>query len=206
VESAFFTSASSTYGLIFFGVLAEFLGVPFPSSPLLILAGALSYEGQFDPILILILAVAAAALGDGIWFAVGRTRGATLLKGYCKISLGSEDCVRRTKEFVTRFPALSLVAGKFVPGLSAFVVPLAGLSGMRYPRFLRFDSAGIVLWASSMLGIGYWGGESLNAVTGNLRNSKQALWILAAVLLACFYVIKFWRLKRFGPAKITEEQ
>lgn len=195
----------SSYGLIFLGVLAEYVGVPFPSSILLILVGALSYEGRFDPILILILTLAAASLGDAIWFTVGKTKGTILLKGYCKISLGSEDCVRRTKQLFLRSPGLSLLLGRFVPGLSAFVVPLAGISGMRYLDFLRFDSAGIVLWAASMLGIGYWSGESLKAVLGNLRTSRWAFLALAAAFLIVFYTVKVWRLKRSGRAKIQEE-
>lgn len=206
MESTFLTLASSTYGLIFLGVLAEFVGVPFPSSLLLIVAGTLSYEGRFNPILILALTLAAASIGDAIWFTVGKTRGPILLNGYCKISLGSDDCVRRTKAYFARFPGLSLVLGKFVPGLSAFVVPLAGLSGMRYPAFLRFDSTGIVLWAGSMLGIGYWSGESLTAVLGSVRHSRWALWVLVPVFLICFYAIKFWRRKRFGRAKIMVQR
>lgn len=204
MESAFLTSAPATYGLIFLGVLAEFVGVPFPSSLLLIVGGALSYEGRFDPILILILALTAASIGDAVWFTVGKTRGTTLLNGYCKVSLGSEDCVRRTKEFFGRFPGPSLVLGKFIPGLSAFVVPVAGLSGMPYLNFLAFDSAGILLWVSLMLGIGYWSGESLRIVMDNVSHFSRLLAVAAAIFLSGFYTIKFWRLKRFGRAKLME--
>lgn len=204
MESAFLTSASATYGIIFAGVLAEFVGVPFPSSLLLIFAGALSYEEPFDPILILIVALGAASIGDALWFTLGKKRGAFLLKGYCRISLGSEDCVRRTKEFFLRFPGPSLVVGKFVPGLSAFVVPLAGLSGMRYSRFLGFDAAGIFLWVSSMVGLGYWGGESFATAMANVTVSRWVLAVVAAIFLGGFYAIKLLRLKRFGRAKLID--
>jgi membrane protein DedA with SNARE-associated domain len=94
--------------------------------------------------------------------------------------------------------------GKFVPGLSTFVIPIAGFSGMRYHDFLRFDSVGILLWATSMLAIGYWSGESINTLLGNVRDSRSALLLLSALFLICFYVIKLWRLKRFGRAEIKE--
>ncbi len=194
----------SAYGLIFLGVLAEYVGVPLPSSILLILAGSLSYEGHFNPLIVLFLGFVAASIGDTIWFTLGKVRGRIFLNGYCKLSLGSQDCVRRTKELFLRFPGTSLLVGKFVPGLSTFVVPIAGFSGMRYPDFLRFDGAGIFLWATSMLAIGYWSGESINTLLGNVRDSRVALLVLSALLLICFYAVKVWRLKRFGRAEIKE--
>lgn len=195
---------SSAYGLIFTAVLAEYVGVPLPSSLLLILAGALSYEGHFNSLFVLFLAIVAASIGDTIWFAIGRVRGKLFLEGYCKLSLGSQDCVRRTKEFFLRFPGPSLLVGKFVPGLSTFVVPVAGFSGMRYSHFLRFDSVGVLLWAASMLTIGYWSGESIHGLLGNVRDSRWALLLLSAVFLISFYAIKLWRLNRFGRAEIKE--
>ncbi len=185
-------------------VLAEYIGVPFPSSLLLILAGALSSEGHLNVLIVLSLALIAASVGDTIWFTLGRARGEIFLRGYCKLSLGSQDCVRRTKELFVRFRGVSLLVGKFVPALSTFVVPIAGSSGMRYVDFLRFDSAGIFLWATSMLAIGYWSGESINNFLGNVSDSRAALLVLSAVLLICFYAIKVWRLKRFGRAEIKE--
>lgn len=198
-------AGSSAYWAIFLGVLAEYIGLPFPSSILLILGGALSYEGRLNPLIILVLASVAASVGDAIWFTLGRGRGMVFLNGYCRLSLGSRDCVRRTEEFFLRFPGLSLVIGKFVPGLSTFVVPIAGYSGMRYPDFLRFDGVGILLWVTLMMVIGYWSGESVNTLLGSLKESRSVLLVLAAVFVLCFYAVKLWRLKRFGRAEINEE-
>jgi membrane protein DedA with SNARE-associated domain len=183
-------------------VLAEYVGVPFPSFLLLILAGALSYEGHLNPLVVLLLTLVAASLGDTIWFTMGRVRGNIFLEGYCRLSLGSQDCVRRTKEFFQRFPRASLLVGKFMPGVSTFVIPVAGFSGMRYSDFLRFDSLGILLWGSSMLGIGYWSGQSIYTLLGNVRSAKPALLVFLALFLICFYTIKLLRLWRYGRAEI----
>lgn len=203
MESYLSYSGSSAYGIIFLGILAEYAGIPLPSSILLILAGAMSYDGSLNGFVILLLAFVAASMGDAIWFAVGRARGEVFLNGYCKLSFGSEHCVKRAKEFFLRFPQTSLLIGKFVPGLSTFVVPVAGFSGMGYRNFFWLDSGGIFLWVASLLSIGFWGGHSVDKVLANARESRLALLVFSALFLICFYTIN-WRLKRFGPAKIQE--
>ena len=133
-----------------------------------------------------------------------KSQGEILLAGYCRWSLGSRDCVRRTKDLFLRFPRTSLLLGKFIPGLSAFVVPVAGLSGMRYPRFFRDDGGGIILWASLTVAIGYLWGEWISAYIKSVEHAKWLLVIAALAILISYYGIKLWRLKKFGRADIGE--
>jgi membrane protein DedA with SNARE-associated domain len=196
---------SVTYGAVFLSVLAEYIGVPIPSSAVLILAGALAAEGHLNLSVVFLMALVAATLGDGLWFIVGRLRGEIFIKGYCALSLGSRDCVRRTKELFLRFPRMSLLLGKFVPALSTFVVPIAGYLGTGYAEFLRYDTGGIFLWASSMIAIGYGSEEWIRTYTGSVAHSKWLILSVLVVLLVCFYAIKLWRLRKYGQAEIVGE-
>jgi membrane protein DedA with SNARE-associated domain len=93
--------------------------------------------------------------------------------------------------------------GKFVPGLSTFVVPVAGLSGMRYPHFFRDDGGGIALWAFLMIAIGYVWGEWIRA---RVESAEPAKWLLLAAglpILISYYWIKLWRLKKYDRATIN---
>jgi membrane protein DedA with SNARE-associated domain len=194
---------SVTYGAVFVTVLAEFLGVPIPSSMVLIVSGALAARGHLSFSAVVILAFVAATIGDSLWFVIGRLRAEIFIKGYCKLSLGSRDCVRRTKELFLRFPRMSLLVGKFVPGVSTFVVPVAGFSGTAYGSFLRYDAVGIFLWASSMSGIGYGAGEWIQT---NAMDPERLKWSALALLigiLICFYAVKLWRRSKFGTAAVT---
>ncbi len=195
---------SVTYGAVFLTVLAEYVGIPIPSSMVLVLSGTIAARGQLNPSAVVAIAFVAASLGDSLWFVIGRMRGEIFIKGYCKLSLGSRDCVRRTKDLFLRFPRTSLLLGKFVPGVSTFVVPVAGFSGTHYGEFLRFDSGGIFLWASSMIAIGYGSGEWIhnNIVMGAYRLKLSVLAVLIGILV-CFYAVKLWRLNKFGGAEVT---
>ena len=185
-------------------IFAEYLGVPIPSSMVLIVSAALcAFQGRLNLLVVFILALVAASLGDAIWFAIGQMRGEMFIKGYCRLSLGSRDCVRRTREMFSHFPRTSLLLGKFIPGLSTFVVPVAGFSGMTYPHFLFDDSGGIALWAVSMIAIGYTCGEWIFSLGAKAEQVKWFLVAVMAVILTCYYGIKIVRLRKFGRAEMN---
>lgn len=195
-----------TYAAVFLTVLAEYVGIPVPSSMVLILSGALAARGQLNLGAVFTMAFAAATLGDSLWFVVGRMRGEIFIKGYCKLSLGSRDCVRRTKELFLRFPRTSLLLGKFVPGLSTFVVPVAGFSGTRYGEFFKYDTGGILLWAASMIAIGFGFGDWIQRHAADAAGAKWLVFAALIVLLIGFYAVKLWRINKFGRAAMGEAQ
>jgi membrane protein DedA with SNARE-associated domain/rhodanese-related sulfurtransferase len=136
-------------------VFAEQAGLPVPSLPILLAAGALAGTGHMSFFESLFTAVFAALMADSIWFWLGRLRGIKILQLLCKISLEPDSCVRRTEGVFAKEGARSLLVAKFLPGLGAVAPPLAGIFHMRMSRFLLFDACGAGLWAGSFLGLGY---------------------------------------------------
>src|SRR5260370_24131095 len=84
------------YSVVFVWVFAEQLGVPVPSVPLLLAAGALSGSGRMNLLAALLLAGSAALLSDSLWFQLGRRKGLEILQFLFRISLEPDSCVRRT--------------------------------------------------------------------------------------------------------------
>src|SRR5579859_1151953 len=116
-------------------VFAEQIGVPVPSLPILLAAGALAGAGQFNFAASLLLAVGASLTADSIWYMLGRVRGIKILQLLCKISLEPDSCVRRTEGVFSKQGARSLLVAKFVPGMGTVAPPLAGIFHMRPLRF-----------------------------------------------------------------------
>jgi membrane protein DedA with SNARE-associated domain len=85
------------YAVLLAWVFAEQIGLPVPSLPLLLAAGALAGAGRFSFFGSLFLSVFAAILADLIWYLLGRYRGIKVLQLLCKISLEPDSCVRRTE-------------------------------------------------------------------------------------------------------------
>jgi membrane protein DedA with SNARE-associated domain/rhodanese-related sulfurtransferase len=162
-----------TYGylLIFAWVLVEQLGLPLPSVPILLAAGALSTQRQISFPLALAVAVAASLIADSIWFFVGRTQGHRVLRLLCKLSLEPTICVRRTQDSFGRRGGTMLMFAKFVPGLSTLAPPVAGQNGMSFGAFLFYDGIGSAFWVGVTMACGRFFGDLLK------RNPTLLDWV-----------------------------
>ena len=122
------------YLVLFASVLAQQLGVPLPSTPFIIAAGALAHTGQLSFGAAIFVAFSAAMIADLVWFEIGRLRGIRVLQFLCRISLEPDYCVRRTENTFARYGAKMLIVGKFVPGISVLATPMAGVYGLAIIR------------------------------------------------------------------------
>ena len=84
-------------------VFVEQIGIPIPSVPLLLAAGALAGTGRMNIFLALSIAMFAAVCADCLWYQLGRIKGIRILQLLCKISLEPDSCVRKTAKAF--FPA-----------------------------------------------------------------------------------------------------
>ena len=89
------------YWVLFGTVLAEQVGLPIPSVLVLLGMGALVGTGDFSLRKCLRLAVAACLVSDTTWYWLGRTRGQSMLKTLCKISVEQDTCVSSVKDWFT---------------------------------------------------------------------------------------------------------
>src|SRR6267154_6140667 len=90
-------------------VFAEQIGLPIPSLPLMLAAGALAGTGHISFWASLLIVTIAALLADSIWYILGRTKGIRILQFLCKISLEPDSCVRRTEGIFSKQGARSLL-------------------------------------------------------------------------------------------------
>src|ERR1019366_4086227 len=68
-------------------------------------------------------------------------------------------CVAKTEGYFSRRGAETLLFAKFVPGLSTVAAPIAGQTGMSYPRFLLYDLSGTLVWSMCFLSVGRFFGD-----------------------------------------------
>src|SRR5713101_3567230 len=178
MHSAFEFLLHHGYVVLLGWVFAEQIGVPVPSLPILLAAGALAGAGRFSFVASLLLSVSASLTADSIWYLLGRIKGIKILQLLCKISLEPDSCVRRTEGVFSKQGARSLLVAKFIPGLSTVAPPLAGIFHMHRLRFLLFDAVGALLWAGTFLGLGYAFSGEIERVAGHLASLGGWLLVL----------------------------
>ena len=187
------------YGLalVFANVLLEQLGLPIPAMPTLIIAGALTAEGEFSLIAVFGLAFAACMLGDVAWYLAGRRWGRRVMTLLCRVSLSPDSCVRQTEVRFGRWGGLTLVLSKFIPGLSTIAPPLAGAMRVGWPAFLLMNGLGVLIWAGVAIGLGMLFHTGIHDLIGRLEGlGALALQVIGA-LLAGYIALKWWERRRF---------
>lgn len=187
------------YGLwvVFFCVLLDQGGLPFPSYAPMIVTAALAVEADQSLLPILIVAIIATLVADLLWFAGGRRFGALLMRLMCKLSLSPDSCVGMTRRAYDRWGAPSLIFAKYVPGFAAVATTLAGQSGTTFKRFMFYDVIGAALWAGGAIALGAIFHQAVDAVLAELDLlGRYAVMMLIAALLL-FIAVKWWHRHRF---------
>jgi membrane protein DedA with SNARE-associated domain/rhodanese-related sulfurtransferase len=186
--------------VVFVATLLARVGAPVPAAPLMVVAGGLSLAGGPSAAAAFSLAVVANVLGDAAWFWAGRAYGSRVLGLLCRWSLSPDSCVRQSESLIARWGASSLVAAKFVPGVSVVAAPMTGAAGMSVARFVAYDALAGAIWSAAFLGLGLVFSDQVQELLGAM--AEAGLLALAALVLALagFVAWRWWRRRRFARA------
>jgi membrane protein DedA with SNARE-associated domain/rhodanese-related sulfurtransferase len=191
------------YLILFLAVLAEQAGLPVPSSPLLLAAGALAGVHRLNPFVVLGIAVTASLLSDSAWYWLGRQRGGSILGHGCRISLEPDTCVSRIHSVYTKYGEDSLLVCKFFPGLGTLGPPMAGMMGLAAWKFLLFDATGALIWSGTFFAVGFIFRERLEILAGAVGKFGAWFAVFLALALAAYIAGKYIQRKRLYRKLLT---
>ena len=179
--------SANGYWALFLLVAAESLGVPLPGETALIIAG--TYAGtshHLNPWLIFVVASAAAIIGDNIGYWIGDKGGYSLARRYGRKIRLDERKLKIARYLFDRYGGKVVFFGRFVSLLRTYAAFLAGMSKMRWRRFLPANAAGGIVWAGLYTLASYLAGAALQ------RASSTLTWVLAGaavVAIGCAVVL-----------------
>jgi membrane protein DedA with SNARE-associated domain/rhodanese-related sulfurtransferase len=181
------------YMVLFGWVLIEQAGIPVPSVPLMLAAGTMSAAHKLHLEYAIPFMLLACLISDSMWYFLGRRYGARVLNLLCRFSLEASTCVEKTQGRVGRRGAVTLLFAKFVPGLSTMAAPIAGQARIPYIRFLLYDTAGTLIWASAWLFAGRFFGDVAkrsNEFFGALEHFAFGLVALMVIAVLVYRIVK----------------
>ena len=190
------------YGVVILPALAvaEQIGIPLPAVPALLAVGALAAHGRISiPLVLGAISVAALAI-DFVWYELGRRRGAKVLVRLCQLcqlSLEADSCLRRAESTFARYGARSMLAAKFIPGLTTVMPPLAGVFAIPRGRFALYDLAGVLLWAGTWLTLGYFFSDAIVLIAAKASALGRMLGLVIVTALAGYILVKYGRRRLF---------
>src|SRR5947209_974704 len=147
--------------LLFAVVLIESFGIPLPGETALIAFGVLAAEGHYSIASVIAIAAAGAIVGDnlGYWL-IGRLGGQALFRRWRWLNQYSDRVLPRAESLMARHGGKTVFFGRFVSILRYTVAWVAGLSHMQWWRFLFWNAAGGIAWATAVGLVSYYAGRA----------------------------------------------
>ena len=183
--------ALATYGYlaVFLFVGIESIGIPFPGETMLITAAIYAgTTGNLSIPLVIGAAATGAIVGDNIGFGVGHWGGYRLLVRYGKYIRLDQAKLKVGRYIFRRHGGKVVFFGRFVSVLRTYAAFLAGTNRMRWWRFVVFNAAGGIIWAT-LYGVGaYYLGREIEKVSGPVGIALAVVAALAIVI--AFLVIR----------------
>jgi membrane protein DedA with SNARE-associated domain len=174
------------YLVVFLLVMLESIGLPVPGETALVAAAL--YAGSTHNLeiwAIVAVASAAAIIGDNIGFSIGRYGGTKLLLRYGhKIHL-HEGRLKIGIWLFRRHGGKVVFWGRFVSILRTWAAFLAGTNQMPWGRFLVFNAAGGIVWATLYGVVYYVFGGALRSLSTTI---DIVLGVVGAVVLVAFFL------------------
>lgn len=201
----FFKPLFSTWGylLVLGGAFFESIfltGWLAPGTTVVLLAGFYAAQGELSIIVVGVCAALGAFLGDNVGYFMGSVGGNRLLARYGdrkRLSKGLE----KTENYFRRYGGATVLFGRLLSGVDAFIPLAAGLGSMRYRRYVACDIPGILFWVGILCTIGYLFGENWETIGDIINYLGWGLLGLVIAVAAVYYLVKRRRKRKAVVAR-----
>ncbi len=194
-----------SYPVLWLCVFISAVGLPLPTSLVLLAAGAFASLGDFSLFLLIPVTITASTAGDSLGYWIGRRVGSRFLnwlEQHPRHYIISPRAIAHSREFFDRRGGWAIFLTRFVfSALGGVTNLLAGADLYPYPRFLLSDIAGETLGALIPLVLGYIFGESWEAIGDLLGAFSGLVFALLLVSVLTIYLIKMLRRMAFAQAE-----
>ena len=177
------------YWAVLGALLGENVGLPLPGETLLMFASFIAHKtDQLQLIWIIVLGTAGAITGDNLGFLLGRKLGNRLIRWMKKLFHMDDEDIGAAKDQIKRHGGATVFWARYIFGLRTIAGPMAGVLGMDWPRFMKYNAAGAATWVTTISLVGY---AFANQFSTLLDYFEKASWIFAGGLFALGYGM--WR-------------
>src|SRR6266849_9720717 len=145
------------YALLFAIVFSEtglLVGFFLPGDSLLFTVGVVAGAGDLNIVIVNVVLMAAAMIGDSTGYLLGRSTGPRIFNRP-NSRLFKREYLVRTQSFYEKHGGKTIIYARFVPIIRTFAAFVAGVARMPYLRFLPFSICGAIGWVFLMTMLGY---------------------------------------------------
>jgi membrane-associated protein len=177
--------------LIIFAETGLFFGFFLPGDSLLFTAGFLSSQDYISIWWLLIFSFIASVIGDSVGYSFGK-KTAPIIFNKKDSFFFQKKHIERSKVFYEKHGKKTIIFARFIPIVRTFAPIIAGIAGMEYKTFLKYNIIGGLIWTNGILGLGYILGNSIP----NAEKYLTPIILLIVVISFIPAIIEFFKHKK----------
>src|SRR5436305_8284337 len=185
--------------LLFLLIGIESAGIPLPGETALVASGVLASQGKLNIVAVIVVASAAAILGDNGGYWIGRKGGRKLLERWGPVAKHAKKVLPRAERIFAKHGGKTVFFGRFIAVLRITAAWMAGISHMPWWRFLAYNAAGGILWATLVGLVSYYSGKA--AADAIQTYGLYAAGAIAFVAIAFFVGLRWWERRMVANEK-----
>ncbi len=178
------------YLVVFLGSALDNFGLPSSGDVVMFAGGFFANSGQAALPLVMLVGFLGATVSDNSVYWIGRIGGRPLLTRILKVRLLSfildAKSLGKVEHYFEDHGRKTVFVGRFGPGLRSMTPLFAGVSRMKYYRFLPYSLAATTTWALVTGTVGYVFGEYWDELLAVARSIGYGFVALIALLIVLY--------------------
>jgi len=138
----------------------ESMGIPSPGETALVLAAVLASQGRLDIVLVLVIGIASAIIGDNVGYLCGRKFGRSVFEARGPMQQRRKLLIRAGDRFFDRHGGKAVFLARWVALVRVAAAWLAGINHMPFRHFFFWNALGGITWGITFGLAGYFGGHA----------------------------------------------
>jgi membrane protein DedA with SNARE-associated domain len=198
----FVTGLLLTHGylVIFLGAALDNFGLPSSGDIVLFAGGFFANNGQAALPLVMLSGFAGALVSDNSVYWIGRVGGRPLISRILKIRLLhfliNEKSLEKVEGYFEAHGGKTVFVGRFGPGLRSMTPLFAGVTRMKYYRFVPYNVAAGLVWAVVYSLIGYVFGQYWSELLAVAKSFGFGVVAIVALVIVAFVLRRRYRRKK----------
>jgi len=186
------------YLIVFFGVMLGTTGIPFPSAAILLAAGVLVQQGYLDLGEAIAFGILGAIIGNQIGYLVGHRAGRPFVLKWGRYIKLTPERLEQVERLFARHGGRAVFVARFFSVSRLLEALVAGMSRMRWGTFVFYSVLGGAVWATAVVLVGYFFGQSWRSAQHWSGRAPLLLVLLLGVALG-FYLAYRWTTSHRSP-------
>ena len=180
------------YIVIFIGAALDNFGLPASGDVVLFAGGWFANLGKVALPLVMLSGFAGALVSDNVIYWIGRIGGRPLISRVLKMRflhfLINEGTLEKVERSFEAHGGKMVFVGRFGPGLRSMTPLFAGVSRMKYYKFLPYNLSAAAVWAVAYTLVGYVFGSYWSELLAVAKSFGYGIVALFILVLAAYLI------------------